>query len=89
MKIPNLPIEDEGRLNDARLRENFITRVFTYDRFRTLVESSPAPRDLMAFHGEHKYLLLAHAPALTQHLGVWWLRAPKRYQHGARVTKTR
>ena len=68
-KIPNLPIEDEGRLNDARLRENFITRVFTYDRFRTLVESSPAPRDLMAFHGEHKYLLLAHAPALTRHLG--------------------
>ena len=64
-----LPIEDEGRLNDARLRENFINRVFTLHRFRTLVESSPTARDLMAFHGEHKYLLLAHAPALTRHLG--------------------
>ena len=46
----NLPVEDEGRLNDARLRENFISRVFTYHRFRTLVEAGHA-RDLMAFHG--------------------------------------
>ena len=68
-KMPNLPVEDEGRLNDARLRENFINRVFTYHRFRTLVEAKPTARDLMAFHGEHKYLLLAHAPALTRHLG--------------------
>jgi uncharacterized protein YbbK (DUF523 family) len=32
---PNLPVEEEGRLNDARIRENFIERVFAYHRVRT------------------------------------------------------
>jgi uncharacterized protein YbgA (DUF1722 family)/uncharacterized protein YbbK (DUF523 family) len=68
-RYPLLPVEEEGRLEDARIRENFMTRVFTYDRWVRFVESGPAPADIVRFHTEHKMLLLAHEPQIAGQLG--------------------
>ncbi|WP_285589260.1 DUF523 and DUF1722 domain-containing protein [Herbidospora sp. NBRC 101105] len=59
---PLLPVEDEGRLNDAVLREQFVERIFAHARLRVLFESDWRPRDLVAFHSCHKMQLLAHDP---------------------------
>ncbi len=66
---PNLPVEEEGRLNDPALRENFVTRVFTYDRWLAMRERNPEPKDLVHFHTAHKMLLLAHDEATYRKLG--------------------
>ena len=66
---PRLPVEEEGRLSDLRLRDNFITRVFAYRRLRALVESEARPKDIVAFHTAHKFLLLAHSPVDSANLG--------------------
>ncbi len=67
--LPLLPVEEEGRLNDAHLRDNFITRVFAYRRLAALRESEPPPAAVVEFHTAHKYLLLAHNPAAYARLG--------------------
>ena len=67
--LPLLPVEEEGRLNDAHLRDNFITRVFAYRRLAALRESEPRPAAVVEFHTAHKYLLLAHSPAAYARLG--------------------
>jgi uncharacterized protein YbgA (DUF1722 family)/uncharacterized protein YbbK (DUF523 family) len=66
---PHLPIEDEGRLNDAGLRENFIERVFCRNRWRTLKIRGLTRRALVAFHTAHKFLLHAHNEAGYRRLG--------------------
>jgi len=58
--LPHLPVEEEGRLNDARLRDNFIERVFAYRRLRTLFSGRWTTGDLVRFHTAEKMLLLAH-----------------------------
>ena len=63
------PVEEEGRLHDARIRENFIVRVFAYDRLRILFDGTFRRRDLIAFHTAHKYLLLAHSTEYYRELG--------------------
>ena len=68
-QLPNLPVEEEGRLADPHLRENFIERVFAYARLRALFASRWKLADLMAFHTAHKLLLMAHSPAAYQRLG--------------------
>jgi uncharacterized protein YbgA (DUF1722 family)/uncharacterized protein YbbK (DUF523 family) len=60
---PLLAVEDEGRLNDAGLREAFVERVFAAARLRGLLDGAWEPRDLVAFHARHKLQLLAHHPA--------------------------
>jgi hypothetical protein len=70
--FPLLPVEEEGRLTDLHLRDNFITRVFSYRRLTALRDSAPRPADLVAFHTAHKYLLLAHSPAQYVKLGASW-----------------
>jgi uncharacterized protein YbgA (DUF1722 family)/uncharacterized protein YbbK (DUF523 family) len=67
--LPLLPVEEEGRLNDAHPRDNFITRVFAYRRFAALRESRPRPAAVVEFHTAHKYLILAHSPAAYALLG--------------------
>lgn len=66
---PLLPVEEEGRLGDPVLRENFITRVFAHDRWRRLVRRGLTPAALIAFHTAHKLLLMAHEPKAYQELG--------------------
>ena len=73
--LPNLPLEEEGRLEDARLRENFIARLFAYDRWLRLRAASPAAGDLVRFHTAHKMQLLAHSPRGAQLLGKLVARA--------------
>lgn len=57
---PLLPVEEEGRLEDPRLRENFLERVFAYRRLKDLFSPGWRPADLVAFHTREKFLLLAH-----------------------------
>ncbi|HKI73720.1 MAG TPA: DUF523 and DUF1722 domain-containing protein [Pseudomonadales bacterium] len=66
---PHLPTEEEGRLNDPRLRENFIERVFTLHRWQKMVQQGLTPRSLVAFHTEHKFLILAHDEPGYRELG--------------------
>ena len=73
--FPQLPVEEEGRLCDPRLRENFVERVFAYRRLRSLFAQSWAIRDLVAFHTAHKFQLLAHCPKGYERLGSLVARA--------------
>jgi uncharacterized protein YbgA (DUF1722 family)/uncharacterized protein YbbK (DUF523 family) len=66
---PALPIEEEGRLHDPRLRDNFVERVFAYQRVRRLFSSRWSRGDLVAFHTAHKLLLLAHSRQAYNALG--------------------
>ncbi len=68
-RFPTLPVEEEGRLSDASIRENFIERVFAAARWRAFVEAEPRPRDLVAFHAAQKFAILAHSPAHYAKLG--------------------
>ncbi len=66
---PGLPIEEEGRLNDPVLRENFIERVFCRHRWRNLVTGGLSRARLVEFHTAHKLLLRSHNEAGYQRLG--------------------
>lgn len=66
---PNLPVEEDGRLNDPVLRENFITRVFAYSEWRQLLESGLTRKKLYDFHTRYKYQLMANSPADATALG--------------------
>ncbi len=59
---PSIPVEEEGRLNDPVLRENFIERLFCYRRWRALLDGGPTRGALVVFHTAHKFLVLAHSP---------------------------
>ena len=67
--FPTLPCEDEGRLNDPDLRENFIERVFTLWRFRQAVRASPTLSTLMTFHAQNKLLIQSHHEPLMREMG--------------------
>ena len=66
---PNLPIEEDGRLNDPVLRENFLTRVFAYAEWQRLLRQGLTRKTLIAFHSRYKYLLMATAPLQYKALG--------------------
>jgi uncharacterized protein YbgA (DUF1722 family)/uncharacterized protein YbbK (DUF523 family) len=66
---PNLPIEDEGRLNDAALRENFIERVFAFRRLGELFRGRWTRGQVVAFHTAHKLQLMAHSTVAYGELG--------------------
>jgi len=68
-QFPLIPVEEEGRLCDPTLRENFIERVFCYRRWQELVQSGVTRQALVQFHAIHKYLLLAHHPQQCEVLG--------------------
>ena len=66
---PNLPVEDEGRLCDARLRENWIQRVFAYHALRGLWRPRWTIGDLVAFHTRHKFVIMSHDEPAFRSLG--------------------
>lgn len=68
-RFPLLPVEDEGRLHDPEIRENFIERLFFQQRWRELLVQEPNLGDLVAFHTRHKYQLLAHSPEHYRQMG--------------------
>jgi len=69
-RFPLLPVEDEGRLQDPGLRENFIVRVFAVHRWQSFNRKQKSLKNLMEFHAAHKYLLMAHCPKTMKHLGA-------------------
>jgi uncharacterized protein YbgA (DUF1722 family)/uncharacterized protein YbbK (DUF523 family) len=68
-RFPNLPVEEEGRLSDPRLRENFVERVFAYWRLGGLFAGKWTVGDLVRFHTAHKLILMAHSPEAYRRLG--------------------
>jgi uncharacterized protein YbgA (DUF1722 family)/uncharacterized protein YbbK (DUF523 family) len=74
-RFPNLPVEEEGRLADPRLRENFVERVFAYWRLRGLFAGKWNVGRLVGFHTAHKLIVLAHSPEAYQQLGRLVARA--------------
>ncbi|MEA1989339.1 MAG: DUF523 and DUF1722 domain-containing protein [Pseudomonadota bacterium] len=67
---PHLAIEEEGRLNDAWLRENFMVQTFTSARWREFIESQPTLGQFQAFHRDHKYLFLSKNEEIYRELGA-------------------
>ncbi len=67
--VPTLPVEEEGRLTDPGLRENFIDRVFTRFRWQQMRRAGLTPNALVDFHSRHKFFILAHDEPLYRHLG--------------------
>jgi uncharacterized protein YbgA (DUF1722 family)/uncharacterized protein YbbK (DUF523 family) len=68
-ELPSLPVEEEGRLNDPVLRENFINRIYVYHRWQSLRKKGLTAKGLIAFHTDHKYLVMAHSQAAYRRLG--------------------
>jgi uncharacterized protein YbgA (DUF1722 family)/uncharacterized protein YbbK (DUF523 family) len=68
-RFPLIPVEEEGRLCDVHIRENFIERVFCYRRWQDLVQQGVTRQAVVRFHTVHKYLLLAHSVQHYRMLG--------------------
>jgi len=78
-----LPVEEEGRLQDIQLRENFIVRIFVYRRWQEMLAVHAASKGgasggLVEFQRRHKYLLMAHSPELARKLGALAAQAGRR-----------
>jgi uncharacterized protein YbgA (DUF1722 family) len=68
-ELPLLPVEEEGRLNDPALRENFVERIFAYHRWQGCARQRKSVRSLVDFHTRHKLLILAHSDPHYRKLG--------------------
>ncbi|KHL72140.1 membrane protein, partial [Pseudomonas putida] len=66
---PDLPVEEEGRLHDPVLRENFISRVYAYADWQRLLAEGLSRGALVRFHSRYKYLLMANNPQAYRQLG--------------------
>jgi uncharacterized protein YbgA (DUF1722 family)/uncharacterized protein YbbK (DUF523 family) len=69
-RMPLLPVEEEGRLQDPVLRESFIERVFGYAHWKAARAAGMRRGDLVAFHTAHELVILAHSPAAYRRLGT-------------------
>lgn len=61
-RFPFLPVEEDGRLQDPALRENFIERIFVYKRWMEMLKKDNTSAGLINFHTRHKLILMAHSP---------------------------
>ena len=68
--FPFLPIEEEGRLEDAQLRENFIQRVYIYARWKNMLQQPVTLSRLQEFHASHKYIFMSHDQIKAKELGA-------------------
>ena len=66
---PLLPVEEEGRLHDPVLRDNFFVRVFAWHKWQTEMRDNPTYAGLVAFHSAYKYMIMAHSPQNYRRLG--------------------
>jgi uncharacterized protein YbgA (DUF1722 family)/uncharacterized protein YbbK (DUF523 family) len=67
--FPLLPVEEEGRLNDTKLRETFIEQIFTLKRWRETLTQPANMKQLVDFHTRHKLLILSHSPLHAKRMG--------------------
>ncbi|MDX1492022.1 MAG: DUF523 and DUF1722 domain-containing protein [Pseudohongiellaceae bacterium] len=75
--FPDLPVEEEGRLGDAVLRENFIQRVYVTARWKKLLKKGITVSDLVEFHARHKLILMSHCQKTYRELGPLVANAKK------------
>ncbi len=68
-QMPWLPVEEDGRLNDPVLKENFISRIYSLKDFYRSMEGQPTPGKIIAFHSRYKLTLMAHDPSAYKSLG--------------------
>jgi uncharacterized protein YbgA (DUF1722 family)/uncharacterized protein YbbK (DUF523 family) len=68
-RFPFIPVEDDGRLHDPALRENFIERIFVFRQWKEMRKQGGSIKDLISFHTDHKLLILAHSPKHYTMLG--------------------
>lgn len=68
-RYPLLPLEEEGRLNDAWLRENFLMQIFSYKHIFEFLKTKPNLNDLIKFHTSYKYLIYAKSHLAYKELG--------------------
>ena len=68
-RFPRIPVEEDGRLNDAKLRENFIEQIFTLKRWRETISRGPSLGRLVDFHTRQKLLILSHSPQHYRRMG--------------------
>ncbi len=68
-RFPHLPVEEDGRMHDSALRENFIESVFVFKRWRDLLAGKAGAAELVDFHTRHKLLLLSHSTELYREMG--------------------
>ncbi|APG28363.1 hypothetical protein A7E78_11185 [Syntrophotalea acetylenivorans] len=68
-RFPMLPVEEDGRLNDPRLRENFLEAISTFRSWRELLAEGCMPAALVEFHARHKLLLMSHSVELARQMG--------------------
>ena len=73
--FPLLPVEEEGRLHDPKLRDNFIERIFALARWREVLAKGVTRGNLVDFHTRHKLLILSHNPKHYQMMGQLVARA--------------
>jgi len=66
---PYLPVEEEGRLNDAWLKENFLMQIFAYKDLHEFLRKDPSFNDLVEFHTSYKYLIYAKSQEFYKELG--------------------
>lgn len=66
---PELPLEEDGRLNDPAIRESFFRRVYGFERLQGLFREGWTVGGLVASHTDDKLLLMAHRPAAYKELG--------------------
>lgn len=83
--LPDLPVEEEGRLNDPSLRESFIAQVFVHHRWREGERAGWTRAALMRFHERHKFLLMARNQAGMRRLGRLLGEAGKPGQAGKEI----
>jgi uncharacterized protein YbgA (DUF1722 family)/uncharacterized protein YbbK (DUF523 family) len=67
--FPLLPVEDEGRFHDPKLRDNFIERIFALKRWREVLTRKESRGNVVDFHTKHKLLILSHSPKHYQAMG--------------------
>jgi uncharacterized protein YbgA (DUF1722 family)/uncharacterized protein YbbK (DUF523 family) len=67
--FPLIPVEEEGRLHDPHLRENFIERIFTLNRWRQMTMEKRSAGALVKFHTRHKLLILSHSTKHYREMG--------------------
>lgn len=68
-QFPRVPVEEDGRLNDPKLRENFIEQIFAMRRWRDMIADRRTVGKLVDFHTRHKLLLLSHSPKHYRAMG--------------------
>lgn len=66
---PYLPMEEEGRLNDPWLKENFLMQVFAYSDLQSFLKKELQYKDLVQFHTNYKYLIFAKSEKSYKQLG--------------------